>query len=124
MGHADFSEHDLELYADGQDDPTEVVGLDDAVLPAALDAFAELLCPEEGARLVVDLGGRTSVGLAPRRPSAIQGPTALRSHAGADGRAEECKYRYGAGADPVAGDRRPGPERPWRATRVASRCAR
>ncbi|MFH8562030.1 hypothetical protein [Streptomyces sp. NPDC017988] len=46
----------LELYADAQDDPTEVVDLDDAVLPAALDAFAELLRPEEGARLVVGLG--------------------------------------------------------------------
>ncbi|MFE3139688.1 hypothetical protein [Streptomyces scopuliridis] len=55
MGHADYSNQDVELYADGQDDPTETVDLDDAVLSRDLGALAELLRPDEGARLLVDL---------------------------------------------------------------------
>lgn len=55
MGHADYSDHDVELYAAGQQDPNEVVDLDDDVLSNALGALAELLRPDEGAQLTVDL---------------------------------------------------------------------
>ncbi|WP_333745635.1 hypothetical protein [Streptomyces sp. IBSBF 2950] len=55
MGHADYSERDVALYAVGQEDPNEIVDLDDAVLSSALGALAELLRPEEGAQLTVDL---------------------------------------------------------------------
>ncbi|MEW2497434.1 hypothetical protein AB0942_28440 [Streptomyces nodosus] len=65
MGHADYRVHDVELYDDeiGQDDgpedeqdcPAETVDLDDDVLSAALGTLAELLHPDEGADLTVDL---------------------------------------------------------------------
>ncbi|NEW75454.1 hypothetical protein [Streptomyces rhizosphaericus] len=61
QGHDDYSTNDVELYAPGQDDPNETVDLDDASLTRALGALAELLHPEEGARLTINLdaGGRT-----------------------------------------------------------------
>ncbi|MGI5337731.1 hypothetical protein ACQEVS_10180 [Streptomyces sp. CA-181903] len=55
MGHSDFSDRDVELYAAGQDDPNEIVDLDDAPLSGALGTLAELLRPDDGAQLVVDL---------------------------------------------------------------------
>ncbi|MFH0246434.1 hypothetical protein ACGRHY_29345 [Streptomyces sp. HK10] len=55
MGHADYSDQDVELYAQGQDDPSEAVDLDDAALSSALGALAELLRPDEGAQLTVGL---------------------------------------------------------------------
>ncbi|MBT2396286.1 hypothetical protein [Streptomyces sp. ISL-100] len=58
MGHADWDGRDVELYAPGQDDPNEVVDWDDEVLAGLLGALAELLRPEEGARLVIDLCAR------------------------------------------------------------------
>ncbi|MGC5042432.1 hypothetical protein ACLQ16_03845 [Streptomyces albidoflavus] len=55
MGHADYSDQDVELYARGQDDPNETVDLNDEALSRSLGAFAELLRPDEGARLTVGL---------------------------------------------------------------------
>ncbi|AKN68710.1 hypothetical protein QR97_01830 [Streptomyces sp. PBH53] len=55
VGHDDYSTNDVELYADGQDDPNEIVDLDDAELSRALGALAELKRPSEGAELIVDL---------------------------------------------------------------------
>lgn len=55
MGHADYSQCNVELYAPGQDMPALVVDLDDGVLSALLGELAELLRPEEGASLRVDL---------------------------------------------------------------------
>ncbi|NUL24945.1 hypothetical protein [Streptomyces lunaelactis] len=56
MGHADWDGRDVELYAPGQDDPNEAADWDDAVLSRALGSLAELLRPEEGARLAIVLG--------------------------------------------------------------------
>ncbi|MGW6202152.1 hypothetical protein ACWF9B_00635 [Streptomyces sp. NPDC055089] len=55
MGHADYSQCNVELYAPAQDVPALVVDLDDGVLSALLGELAELLRPEEGAPLRVDL---------------------------------------------------------------------
>jgi len=55
MGHGDYRVCDVELYAPGQDDPNETADLDDDALCAALGTLAELLRPEEGADLTVDL---------------------------------------------------------------------
>ncbi|MFF3256978.1 hypothetical protein ACFYWP_39760 [Actinacidiphila glaucinigra] len=54
MGHADYRTYDVELYDDQQELP-QYVDLDDAVLSAALGSLAELLRPDEGAQLIVDL---------------------------------------------------------------------
>ncbi|MFH8465986.1 hypothetical protein [Streptomyces sp. NPDC017991] len=56
MGHADWRGQDVELYAPGQDGPNETADWDDTVLSRALGALAELLHPEEGARLTIVLG--------------------------------------------------------------------
>ncbi|MFF9453619.1 hypothetical protein [Streptomyces flaveolus] len=55
MGHADYSDTDIDLYTQGQNDPTEAIDLDDDVLSHLLGSLAALMRPDEGARLVVDL---------------------------------------------------------------------
>ncbi|MER5372555.1 hypothetical protein [Streptomyces sp. NPDC002553] len=56
MGHADYSTHDVDLYAQGQDDPIEIIDLDnDDVLSRLLGSLAALIRPAEGARLELDL---------------------------------------------------------------------
>ncbi|MFD8903065.1 hypothetical protein [Streptomyces ardesiacus] len=55
MGHADYSAHDVDLYAQGHDDPTEAIDLNDDVLLHLLGSLAALIRPAEGARLEVDL---------------------------------------------------------------------
>lgn len=55
VGHDDYSDRAVELYADREDDPSACVDFNDAVLARALGALAELLRPSEGARLTVDL---------------------------------------------------------------------
>ncbi|WP_413100856.1 hypothetical protein [Streptomyces sp. Inha503] len=62
QGHDDYSTNDVELYAPGQDDPNETVDLDDAPLTRALGALTELLHPDEGARLTIDLDARGRTG--------------------------------------------------------------
>ncbi|MCX4681389.1 hypothetical protein OG413_40035 [Streptomyces sp. NBC_01433] len=52
MGHADYRAHDVTLHDHGS---STVVDLDDDVLRAVLGKLAELLRPEEGADLTVDL---------------------------------------------------------------------
>ncbi|WP_225637398.1 hypothetical protein [Streptomyces solaniscabiei] len=55
MGHADYSDTDIDLYTQGQNDPTETIDLDDDVLSYLLGSLAALVRPDEGARLEVDL---------------------------------------------------------------------
>jgi hypothetical protein len=55
MGHGDYNTHDVGLYATGQDDPTEAIDLNDDVLSQLLGSLAELIHPDEGAGLTVDL---------------------------------------------------------------------
>ncbi|WP_331732993.1 hypothetical protein OG613_49070 (plasmid) [Streptomyces sp. NBC_00015] len=56
VDHADFSAYNVELYAQGQDDPIEVIDLnDDDGLSRLLGSMAALIRPAEGARLEVDL---------------------------------------------------------------------
>ncbi|MFI9771862.1 hypothetical protein ACIHJG_34110 [Streptomyces sp. NPDC052415] len=52
MGHADYRVHDVRLHDDGT---STLVDLDDDVLCTVLGALAELLRPEEGADLIVEL---------------------------------------------------------------------
>ncbi|WP_435060373.1 hypothetical protein [Streptomyces sp. bgisy060] len=52
MGHADYRVHDVTLHDHGT---STIVDLDDDALCAVLGALAELLRPEEGADLTVDL---------------------------------------------------------------------
>lgn len=52
MGHADYRVHDVTLYDHGT---STIIDLDDDALCAVLGTLAELLRPEEGAHLNIDL---------------------------------------------------------------------
>ncbi|WP_326581859.1 hypothetical protein OIE69_44350 (plasmid) [Actinacidiphila glaucinigra] len=54
MGHADYSTHGVELY-DEEHATAHTVDLNDAVVSAALGTLAELLRPDDGALLTIDL---------------------------------------------------------------------
>ncbi|WP_327411234.1 hypothetical protein OG458_41600 (plasmid) [Streptomyces sp. NBC_01281] len=56
MGHADYSVHDVTLHTQEQKDGSdETIDFDDDVLSRLLGALAELIRPDEGAQLEVDL---------------------------------------------------------------------